>query len=49
MFNSIFSFESLVDNVPVVKTMQCDLAIDNKIEVKEYQVKDFTLSLIKED
>lgn len=37
---SVFNFYSLVNNISREKTMDCDLAINDKKEVTEYQIKE---------
>lgn len=46
-FTTIFNFQSLVNNVTDEKTMECDLAVNDKKEVSEYQLKESYEKIIK--
>lgn len=48
-FESIFSFYTLVDNIPKEVNMECDVAVNDKKEVDKYRVRNYSLSLIKKD
>ncbi len=48
-YEMVFSFQALINNTSTESTMDCDLAVNAKKEVKEYQIKKYNLSLIKRD
>lgn len=44
---SVFNFYSLVNKISKEKTMDCDLAINDKKEVSEYQIKESRFKINK--
>lgn len=46
-YSSIFNFHTTNKKDPEVVTMECDLALNNKNEVSEYQLKKSYIQLIK--
>lgn len=46
-YASVFNFYTVVNKVPTEETMECDLAVNVKNEVKEYQLKKIYAKLNK--
>jgi hypothetical protein len=49
MYSAIFNFQAVVDNITTEKTMQCSLEVNDKREVRKYELKDFDLSMEKKE
>lgn len=46
-YSSIFNFHSTEKKNDSIETMECDLAVNDKFEVREYQLKKSFIKLIK--